>query len=271
MLVTNPKKFAKIAYKTSQLFLSMELTHRAQIAAWVIADLFQPFVLAVLWSTVARNGGGGFTGDQMVTYFFMVAVVSKLTKDYSDQYMTNKIMYGEFSKYLVKPFHYLSEVFGISMGFRFLRLIILLPFLLITYLYFKDQIMISLSLLHIGLFFLAAILGFLINFMLGNTFALVAFFIKQILGIRSLYENVITFLSGEVIPILAMPLWAVFIVKGLPFRYTLSFPIEIITKQLMDFEIYKGFLIGVLWLVLLVILYKVLYRFAIKKYEAEGI
>lgn len=271
MLVQNPKQFFKVTLATARLFLSTELTYRNQIVAWVLADIFQPFILAVLWSSVAKNGSSGLSVEQTVTYFFMIAIVSKFTKDYSDQFISNKIMFGEFSKYLVKPFNYLSESLGISLASKFLRLIIILPFLLTTYIFFSDSIVISTSAESIILFFLAIIVGFIINFLLGNTFALIAFFIKQILGLRSFYENVVTFLSGEVIPLVVMPFWALFFVQALPFRYTLSFPVEILTGRLFPFEVRNGFIIALVWIVILVILYKLLYRLAIKRYEAEGI
>lgn len=253
------------------MFLSTELTYRNQIVAWVLADIFQPVILAVLWSSVARNGAASMTVEQTITYFFLIAIVSKFTKDYSDQFISNKIMFGEFSKYLVKPFNYLSESLGISIASKFLRLIIIIPFLFVSYFFIFDSIIIDSSPDTVLLALLAVLLGFIINFLLGNTFALVAFFIKQILGLRSFYENVVTFLSGEVIPLIAMPLWALFFVQLLPFRYTLSFPIEILTGQLFPFEIRNGFIIAAIWIVVLVIFYKVLYRLAIKKYEAEGI
>ncbi|MBI2357112.1 ABC-2 family transporter protein [Candidatus Dojkabacteria bacterium] len=271
MLVQNPKQFIKVTFTTFRLFLSTELTYRNQILAWILADIFQPFILAVLWANVARNGSNALSVEQMVTYFFLIAIVSKFTKDFSDQYISNKIMYGEFSKYLVKPFNYLSEALGISMASKFLRLIILIPFLVVTYIFFKDMIIINTSSLNLFYALSAVVIGFIINFLLGNTFALIAFFIKQILGIRSFYENTVTFLSGEVIPIMVMPIWAVILVKVLPFRYTLSFPVEILTNQLFQFEIIQGFYIALFWIISLTIFYKLLYRLALKKYEAEGI
>ncbi len=269
-LLQNPKQFIRVTYETIKVFLSVELTHRNQIIAWLIADSFQPFILAVLWTSVARNNGA-FTVEQMVTYFFMIVIVSKFTKDYSDQFVTNKIMYGEFSKYLVKPFNYLSEALGISIASKILRLVILVPFLAVIYIFFKDMIVLDLSAFNVLLFILSICFAFILNFLLGNTFALVAFFVKQILGIRSFYENVVTFLSGEVIPLIAMPIWAISFVIVLPFRYTLSFPVEIITGQLHSFEISRGFYLAIAWIIILTVTYKILYRLAIKKYESEGI
>lgn len=270
-LITNPLQFIKVTVKNVQLYLSTELTYRNQIVAWVLADTFQPFILGVLWVNVVRNGSTNLSLEQMVTYFFLAAIVSKFTKDNSDKYISNRIMHGEFAKYLVRPFNYLSEVLGITIAAKLLRLIIILPILIVAYILLKDLIIINYSYVNILLFFSAVIIAFIISFLLGNTFALITFFIKQILGIRAFYENTVTFLSGEVIPLMIMPIWALAFVKVLPFRYTFSFPIEILTGQLNSIEITHGFYFGLFWLIALSILYKLLYRLSIKKYEAEGI
>jgi ABC-2 type transport system permease protein len=270
-VISNPKQFIRVTFRNIQLFLSTELTYRNQIIAWVVADTFQPFVLAILWINVVRNGSNNLSVEQMVTYFFLVAIVSKFTKDFSDQYVSNRIIHGEFAKYLVRPFNYLAETLGISIASKMLRLVIIIPFLLVVFFFFSDMIVINLSALNLVLFTLAMLLGFVLSFLLGNIFALIAFFIKEILGIRAFYENTVTFLSGEVIPLMVMPLWAVTFVKVLPFRYTLSFPIEIVTGQLQKFEIVNGFFLAFFWLIITAISYKLLYRTALKKYEAEGI
>ena len=94
---------------------------------------------------------------------------------------------------------------------------------------------------------------------------------SQILGLRSFYENVITFLSGEGIPISAFPIWAIIIIKFLPFRYTISFPIEILMGTLNRTEMIEGFLLAIAWLLVLIFVYRILFRLAIKKYESVGI
>jgi len=253
------------------MYLSTEFTYRWQIFTWVVADLLSPIVLIVLWSSVAGRGSSDVSIAQVVTYFFFVILVSKVTRDWSIYYVTGIIVNGEFSKYLLKPFNYLSEMLGVSIASKLMRLIIAVPMIVIGYFILKKYLIVDLSLENVFLFVFTLFIGFVMNFLLGNIFALLAFFLKQILGLRAFYENITAFLSGEVIPLFFIPVWAIFWIELLPFRYVLSFPIEIIMGSLNYAEIMNGAIISLIWVTLLFVIYRYLYRSAIKKYEAEGI
>jgi ABC-2 type transport system permease protein len=90
-------------------------------------------------------------------------------------------------------------------------------------------------------------------------------------GMRTFYYNISSFLSGEYAPLVAFPLSVLFFVQLLPFRYTLSFPIEILLGRMTTYDINYGFVIAGAWLVILIITFIVFYNISIKKYAAEGI
>lgn len=252
------------------MWLYSELAYRWQIFVWVLSDAIQPLILGTVWASVAKNGGL-FTQNEVITYFFLVTLVSKLTKDWSIIYVTDIVISGEFSKYLLKPFNYLAETLGISIGARILRMVMLIPMLVIAYFVFRGSFEIIFNFETSMLFLLSLGVAFFINFLLGNTFALISFFVNQIIGLRTFYEHTVIFLSGEGIPLIAFPSWAKFWLEILPFRYTLSFPIEIITGSISGNEIFYGFAISLVWMIILIISYKLLFRLATKKYEAYGI
>lgn len=264
-------QFFKVALVEFKMGISSELTYRWQILLWVISDATQPLIFATLWSVVASTGDRDFTADQMVSYYFMVTIVGRLTQDWSIQFISNSIIKGEFSKYLVKPFSYMSEMLGMSMAIRTIRLLLILPFLLVGYYLFRDLISYELTPNSFTLFLFALLIGYIMNFILGNIFALVAFFSKQIYGLRALYINFVSILSGEYIPLKVLAVGAFFLFEMLPFRYVLSFPIEIISGDLTHDQIGRGFGIALFWLVALSFIYQFTYKMAIRRYEAEGI
>lgn len=265
------KHFISIAFSEIKMYLSSEFQYRGQIFIWVIADIIQPILLGFVWIAVARSGGGTLSVEQVISYFFLVAIISKLTRDWSVAYISNQIISGEFSKYLLKPFNYLSETLGISIATRVLRMSFLIPLLVISSIFLKQYFVYDFSLINTALFTLSVLLGFVINYLLGNTFALLAFFVNQILGLRSFYENIATFLSGEGIPLSAFPVWAFAIAIFLPFRYTISFPVEIALGILNQEQMIQGFGVACLWILFLIVLYKLLFKLAVKRYESVGI
>lgn len=270
IIVENPKQFLNVLYQEMVMYFKKELEYRWQVFVWVISDLLQPLLLGMVWISVARQGSI-LSVNQIVTYFFLVAIVSKLTKDWSVVYISNSVISGEFSKYLVKPFNYLAETLGISLGVRVLRLLLLVPILTLVGVFFSKYLYIDFTFERVMLSLLALIFAFSINFLLGNTFALISFYINQILGLRAFYEHVALFLSGEAMPLLAYPSWSHIFLEILPFRYTLSFPIEILMGFSQSSEIANGFIIASIWLFMLIVTYRILFKLAIKKHEAFGI
>lgn len=262
-------KIVKVEYK---LALSAEFVYRWRVFIWVISDALQPILFALLWSAVAASGSNKFSQESIISYYFMVAIVSKLTQqDWSLQTVSNSIISGDFSKYLVRPFNYLAEMLGSSLAMRSLRIAMLLPLLAVGYYFLQDQLSYVILPATVFLFTVAVIVGFLISFLLGNIFALSAFFVKQILGMRALYVNLVSILSGEYIPLAILPAGLFFFLELLPFRYVLSFPIEIIMGSIHPDEIRRGFFIAIFWVFALYGIYKLIYKIAIQKYEAEGI
>jgi ABC-type uncharacterized transport system permease subunit len=51
----------------------------------------------------------------------------------------------------------------------------------------------------------------------------------------------------------------------------LSFTVELILGRVNDYEKKLGFIFALIWMLILFILYKIISKKAIKKYEAEGI
>ncbi len=269
--MTDLVQFASVAFVEFRLALSSEFAYKWQVLIWVISDTIQPIIFAVLWSAVAMTGTRDFTAGDMISYYFMVMIVSRLTQDWSIQFVSNSIIAGDFSKYLVRPFNYLSEMFGISLAVRTLRIVIMLPLIIVGNFLLKDHLNYVIDPNSLILFFFSLCIGFALNFVLGNIFALLAIFIKQIVGLRALYVNFLSILSGEYIPLKVLAVGTFFLFEVLPFRYTLSFPIEIISDDLSVSQVQRGFLISIIWLIVLIVLYNIVYKIAIKKYESEGI
>lgn len=273
-LETKPSQnsnFWAVLWKEFRLSLSTEFVYRWRVLVWVVSDLLQPIIFAALWIAVARSTTRDISTSQMISYYYMAVIVNRLTQDWSIQLVPNAILKGEFYKYLLRPFNYLTEMLGVSLSTKFIRIIILIPILTTSGIALQDYLEYDFEFITLFYFTLAIIIGFTINFFLGNIVSLIAVYIKQIQGIKALYINSVSILSGQTVPILVFPLWALFIIEILPFRYVLSFPIEIIIGSIHQIDIHRGFAIAFIWLIVLIVLYKLIYKISIKKYEAEGL
>lgn len=266
------EKFKKILNREVSMYLSKEFSYRGQILVWVIADFIKIVGLSFVW-IAASKATNDISQSYVISYYLLLLLVSKLTTDFTPEYGLRNIVSGVFSNYLLKPFSYLTEYLGINLASNALRFFIFLPaFLFGIILAWKfDLLIFGFYPYHVFLALVAIVLGFLINFLLGNILTLVSFKIKETDGIRIFYYNVAAFLSGEYVPFIFLPFLLQFGLQLLPFRYTLSFPVEILTGRLGAYDLRLGFLIAGIWLVVLWFVYKLTFKLSIKKYEAEGI
>jgi len=266
------EKFKKILSREVSMYLSKEFSYRGQILVWIIADFIKIVGLCFVW-IAASKASMDISQSYVISYYLLLLLVSKLTTDFTPEYGLRNIVSGVFSNYLLKPFSYLTEYLGVNLASNALRFLIFLPaFVFGAVLASKfDLLTFGFNPYHIFLALVAIVLGFLINFLLGNILTLVSFKVKETDGIRIFYYNIAAFLSGEYVPIIFLPFILQFGLQLLPFRYTLSFPVEILTGRLGAYDLQLGFLIASVWLIALWFIYKLTFKSSIKKYEAEGI
>ncbi len=254
------------------MYFNQEYMHKGQLVSWIIADIIKIAGLCFVWIASAKITG---STDQnyIVTYYILILVVGRLMTDITPQEGVKQVLSGKFSNLLLKPTNYLNGYIGNNLGFNIFRLIVSIPaFILGMIVATKLNLwVVDFNPYLIALSLLAIIMGFMINFFIGNIFLLIAFYNKNMEGMRIFFFNTASLLSGEYVPLVVLPFLAKYILEMLPFRYTLSFPIEILIGRMTNYDIYTGFIIGMIWLILLFFLYKILYSISIKKYAAEGI
>ena len=270
--VKKKNNWKEIIKKHLGMYFSQEYMHKGQLISWIIADIIKITGLCFVW-IASSNITGSIDQGYLVTYYILILVVGRLMADITPEEGIRQILNGKFSNLLLKPTSHINCYIGNNLGSNLFRLVVSVPaFLGGMFLALKlDLWVMDFNPYLIFLALLAVMMGFLINFFLGNIFSLLAFYNKNMEGMRIFYYNIVSLLSGEFIPIVILPFLAQFVLKVLPFRYTLSFPIEILVGRMTNYDIYMGFVIGIIWLVALYFLYKILYSISIRRYAAEGI
>lgn len=270
---TNQKSNSKnILKRITKMFFAQEFMHKEQLVLWILADTVKILGLCFVWAASVKMTQSVDQG-YVVSYYILMVLVGKLMQDITPENGVRQILNGKFSNSLLKPMSYLIEYLGSNIGSNIFRLLVSIPaFALGMYITTKLGLwVVDFNPYLIFLTLLAVVLGFFINFLLGNIFLLLAFYNKNMEGMRIFYYNITAFLSGEYVPFVVLPLTALFVVQILPFRYTLSFPIEILLGRMTNYDIGLGFVIGTIWLFALYMIYSVFFKISIKKYAAEGI
>ena len=218
-----------------------------------------------LWSSLYNDGReyNGFTGETILTYFVVSFLIQSIIPRWIAMEIGWGVKRGEIINVFLKPIgfrkYYLLYAFG---DVIFTLIFMGLPIMLIAFL--------SASLVPCGnilLFMFSLILSYGIAFNLFYLVGLISFVTTNIWGIFLTFDLVNLFLSGALLPLQFMPRWLVMVIKILPFRYIVDFPISVWLTGKADInEIF----IQVLWLIVLSIITKFVFKRASSRLDIFG-
>ena len=120
------------------------------------------------------------------------------------------------------------------------------------------------------LFFPALLLAFALRFLLEWTLAQSAFWTTRVGAINQIYFVLMLFLSGQFAPMTLLPQPVQIAAYILPFRWIISFPIELISGRLTPNEALAGIGFQVAWLLISYVLFRMVWRSGVKVYTAVG-
>ena len=159
---------------------------------------------------------------------------------------------------------------GNNLGEKIVKLPLLLPLVALVALFFwadlrlpnqpRDWLLFALALP------LAATVAFLLDFVIGS----LAFWMQDVSGLVRLKNLVGALLAGQLVPLALFPPEAAGFLEAQPFRYTLSFPLELLTGSLAPVAIVRGFAWQVGYCVGLWAFYRLLWRYGLRSYSAAG-
>ncbi len=231
-------------------------------------------LLYFLWVTLARQTGrfAGFTPEEIATYVLLVNILRAFVFGSQTRRMASDINKGTYSVNLVKPFNSVAFYYFEELAERLVgTLAAIVETLILTYL-LKVDWFIPTSYTTWFYFILAIILAQLLYFFFSTLLNYLAFWSREAMGPRFLFEWILEFASGAYFPISILTGGIFFsILHKLPFIYMIYHPLMIFLKKgiLTDMPFY--IFGGVMWLIILVGLNRLMFNSGIKKYSSEGI
>ncbi|HSJ54308.1 MAG TPA: ABC-2 family transporter protein [Anaerolineae bacterium] len=246
------------------------LEYRAQAVLWIVSWLF-PLIMMAVWLAVVDEAGpaAGWDKTDFASYYVAAALVMHLTSAWIVYDWDEDIRTGNLSVKLLKPLapfhHYLAS----ELGWKLFALVLLVPLITLA--------TVLLPVLHYPITpvrLLAAIasiaLGFALNFAMGSVFGILAFWTTQAHNLFGIWAGGGQFFSGWIAPLALFPAGFRQLADLLPFYATLGLPIEILMGRVTWAEAGFSMGVGVAWTVFFVVLYRVLWRAGLRRYEAVG-
>jgi ABC-type uncharacterized transport system permease subunit len=218
-----------------------------------------PLIGLAVWSTA-------LPGRNLSTYYVVLLFVRLLTVSYENHTFSGRIYNGELADDLLRPHPVVLQTLGENLALRTWHLLIGMPLLLGALLLAPIQLAGRDLALALPALLLAAALQFLFTYML----ALSAFWSERAHGITSMGGTLIFLLGGEAVPVFLLPGGLRPLAAALPFRAMHGFPAEIAAGALGDAEIWAGYGWQLLWLAVLLLAVRGVWRAGLRRYTAVG-
>lgn len=258
-----------------KISFEQEFVYRLNFIMWRVRNVLQIFIVFFLWDTVFSGGNVqlfGYDRSTILTYVFGLILVRAFVLSARAVDVAGEISRGELLNYLVKPLNYFRYWLTRDLSSKALNISFAIVESLVLYLLLKPPFFIQTNPLLIVAFIVSVILAMLIYFVILFMTSSVPFWYPEAAwGAHFLVTTIfIEFMTGAMFPLDILPAKLQSILELTPFPYLIFFPLQVYLGKVPAFDIAKGIVISAVWLVILYLLMRTIWRKGIKAYQAYG-
>jgi ABC-2 type transport system permease protein len=225
-----------------------------------------------MWDAARTAQGGqtlgGFGRGEFAAYFLMTMIVGHLGAAWDAFEMGYLVRTGKMSAPLLRPMLPLWSSIADNLAYKIVTLAILIPLWLGVA--WVAQPKFATSLTHVGLGAVATLLGAAMNFLWGYTVALVAFWTTRTDATGEFWFGGNLMFGGRFAPLTLLPMPLQWVAAVLPFKWIIWFPSATLMGQLSIPQVLGGLAAQLLWLAAGVLVFRLVWRAALKRYTAVG-
>ncbi len=248
------------------------LVYFTNALSWGLIAVMELIVPIAIWMSAIPIGStfAGFTRNQLLAYYGLMTLIGNITFWWVNFAIEEDIRNGDLSNILTKPLSYIGYIITNNLGDKLIAVIIRLPIFIFVMLFFSKEIFSNLSFSTALLTIFATVLGSMIYMFISVCFGLISFWITSSRGFMSIYFVAVYLFSGQLAPLSFYPDWFRSFANLLPYRFTLSFPIELLLGKMDQSQLMHGLVSASIWVILLGLLTHYLWRKGAKLYQAYG-
>jgi ABC-2 type transport system permease protein len=225
-----------------------------------------------VWTSIAQSKGSvnGFTANDFVTYYMTLLIVDQITSNIVIHTFAYKVQDGSLSGELVRPIHpMLTNALVNNIAFKGLTIMGFIPVWIVLFFLYKPDFS-SVTLTGILLAVPAMIMGFFVGFLLSAAITSLAFWTTRVYSIHEFYYALMLLFSGQFVPLTLMPKIIQAVAQYLPYQLQIYFPIQLILGKLSSAQIVQGYVMGIIWLIVAIVVFNWVWRNGVKRYSAVG-
>lgn len=222
------------------------VAYRGEFLVWLLSTNM-PLVMLLLWSAVAKEAPVGRFGEaEFIAYFLATLVVRMLTGAWVGWELNFEIRQGTLGMRLLKPIHPFLVWAADNLAAQPLRALIALPIAVGALLWVGSGQLSGDAINWVVLpfsIFAAWLITFFANAMIGT----IAFYWESSMSVFGLWMGLYFVLAGYTIPLELLPPWLLAVARWLPFRFLLSYPVELILGLVSGRDLWIGLAVQWAW------------------------
>lgn len=249
--------------------ISLLLEYRVSMVIWMLSATF-PLVMLAVWLPLTADGPvGGFTGGDFVAYYLLSFYMRQMTSVWVAWELDYDIRHGDLNAKLLHPMHPLHEYVSLNLGDKVMRFLLFTPVVIVVALIFPGVTLVATP-LNLFFFALSVIGAWFMRYFLQFTLGLFSFWFSQALVLVDVFWMLFLLFGGGIAPLELLPEPLQTIAYALPFRFMMSFPIELLMGRLTMNEILMGLGAMVIWSAIIYGTYRVVWARGIRQFGAFG-
>ncbi len=226
------------------------IKYRMTFWASIFNILIKLVAMGMVWKAVYGQQGNliQYSEKQMLIYSTVsIALAQCMTWwDGPHMYALNSIKKGTIIFDITRPVNFMYQLFCRGSSVFFINIIIyFLPTIFLGNLIFDLHMNFS---LHIILFLISIILGYLILFGFQMLLSLVSVITLELDGVLLFFHAVMIILSCEIVPLEMYPMFLQKLVSYFPFKYIFYFPLVVISERIDLYFFVNNLMVEVMWI-----------------------
>ena len=267
----SPIPALRVLRKLTSIEIVGSMMYRAQFAVYMLSTVVSIMVGLFIWIRLGDSGTDlPVDREFIVTYYLVLAVVRTLVSTWHSEYLAQVIRNGELNAWLIRPGSYLLNLLANNFSEKLVKTMVIVPMLTIIWFFYRDAFALPSGASRWLLFVMAMVGAFILEFCLTTTIGSLGFWMDENVGIARSRHVIAMALSGELVPLALYPAWTQTFLDWQIFRFTMSFPLEVLLMDLSARQLAFGFAMQFAWLAAVAWLCRFAWQRGLRAYSAVG-
>lgn len=254
------------------LFSQHALEYKSRSFVWFLVTLFDASVYLLFWRGALAGGGTSvpWSQSQVLSYYLLLIVAGTFLHVHIEEEVAfEDIQYGRLSQYLTRPFSYFGFKFFQELPWRTIQGIFGVVAMLVVSRWYGGITLVSQSML-VPLVVAIILAGYVLSFIYKMIVGVLAFWTVDFRGVGNLETIVFVLFAGFLVPLHFLPDMLRAFALVFPLAYILYYPILAVQGSLSFSELWGVLAMQLVWIGVLSLLYRVLWKKGLERFSAVG-